>query len=408
MSAERLGGDTVYEVPEHVQPDLVQMFDFRTGLGSSPHDTIGKLHAGPRIFYTPVGHQNRGASTGSWVVTKAEDIRYVLQHPEIFSSSAPRAQAMGESWKLIPLELDPPDHAKYRSVLNPVFSPNRLKQHDGKIREWAAELIGRLEGRTECDFVNAFAEAYPVGIFLDMMGLSRSELGKFRNWVHLYIHDREQRGVVMGTIKQYLLDVIAERRSSRTTEDLVTLVIDMQIDGRPITDEEAVGVVFLLFVGGLDTVVSSLSFHFRYLAEHPEEQRKLREDPSLIPDAVEELLRAFSVVTTSRTVTQDTELCGVQLKKGDIVAASTILSTRDPDEFPDPTHVDLTRSPNRHNAFSFGIHRCLGSHLARRELVIALDEWLKRMPEFRIQEGAQISAMGGGVLGLDCLPIIWD
>ncbi len=167
------------------------------------------------------------------------------------------------------------------------------------------------------------------------------------------------------------------------------------------------GIVVMLFIGGLDTVVSSLSFQFRWLAENVDQQNRLRENYELLPDAVEELFRAFSIVTTGRIATQDTELAGVQIKKGDMIEAATMLSTRDPDEFENPHEIDLTRSPNRHNAFSFGPHRCLGSHLARLEVTIAIEEWLKRVPEFTVQPGAKINILGGGVWGLDSLPLQW-
>jgi cytochrome P450 len=369
---------------------------------------VAKLHDGPRIIYSPVSHQDRAAApVGAWVVTKAEDIRYVLQNPDIFTSAAPRSHAMGETWKLIPLELDPPEHGKFRTLLNPLFSPNRLKLLDDKIRDWAVELIGRLAGKSECDFIPAFAELYPVGIFLDLLELPRSDLPKFRDWANGIVHDRAQRGAAMGKLKSFLEGVIAQRRVHPGNDDLVTFVTRMEIDGRPITDEEAMGICFLLFIGGLDTVVSSLSFQFRYLAENPDQQDRLRADASLIPDAVEELFRAFPVVTTSRFATCDTELAGVVIRKGDMVTTSTLLSTRDPDEFPNPNEIDLARRPNRHNAFSFGPHRCLGSHLARREIIIAMEEWMRRVPTFRIQPGAEIHALGGGVIGLDTLPLYW-
>jgi cytochrome P450 len=202
--------------------------------------------------------------------------------------------------------------------------------------------------------------------------------------------------------------VIEERRATPGDGDLVTAVTQMKVDGRPLTDEETMGIVFLLFIGGLDTVTSSLGFHFRYLAENRDDQNQLRSDHSLIPDAVEELFRAFPVVTTSRVATQDTELAGVHIKLGDTVTTSTLLSTRDPDEFPEPNKIDLARTPNRHNAFAFGVHRCLGSHLARREIVIALEEALRRLPPFRIKAGTEIETVGGGVISMKSLPLEWQ
>lgn len=397
------------KVPDHVPSDLVHRFDFRTGLGACPHAEVAKLHEGPRIFYSPVGHQDRGAAgAGTWVPTKAEDIRYVLQHPELFSSAQPRSHAMGETWKLIPLELDPPDHDKYRGQLNPLFSPKRLKELEGKIRNWAVELIDLIAPKGKCDFIAEFAELYPVGIFLDLLNLPRSDLPQFRDWAYSIVHDRAGRGAAMQKVKNFLNGVIEERRATPGYGDLVTAVTQMKVDGRPLTDEETMGIVFLLFIGGLDTVTSSLGFHFRYLAENRDDQNQLRSDHSLIPDAVEELFRAFPVVTTSRVATQDTELAGVHIKLGDTVTTSTLLSTRDPDEFPEPNKVDLARTPNRHNAFAFGVHRCLGSHLARREIVIALEEALRRLPPFRIKAGTEIETVGGGVISMKSLPLEWQ
>jgi cytochrome P450 len=395
-------------VPSHVPAELVRTFDFRSNLGGCPHEAIAKLHQGPRIFYTPVGHQPRsGAKPGAWVLTKAEDIRYVMQHPELFSNAAPRAQVMGEAWRLIPIEVDPPEHDKWRALLNPIFSPGRLKTMEPAIRAWASELAAQIAGRGECNFLADFAEPYPIGIFLDLLGLPRSDLPMFREWVDIFVHDRARRGEIMQTMKNFIVDLVAKRRAHPGDGDLITVVTQLSFDGKPITDDDALGVSFLLFIGGLDTVVNSMTFYFRYFAENPERQAWLRAHPEAIPEALEELLRAFSVVTTTRLVLEDTELAGVQVKKGDVVTVSSILSTRDPDEFANPNEVDLTRSPNRHNAFGFGPHRCLGSHLARRELIIAIEEWFRHVPAFELQPGAKIAGVGGGVLGIDHLPIRW-
>jgi cytochrome P450 len=211
----------------------------------------------------------------------------------------------------------------------------------------------------------------------------------------------------MRAVKEFLQERISERRATPGDGDLVTEVINMKAGDKPFDDDEVIGAVFLLFIGGLDTVVSSLAYHFRYLAEHPQDQARLRADPTMIPDAVEELFRAFAVVTTGRFATQDCELAGVQIKQGDMVTGSTILSTSDPEEFESPGVVDITRSPNRHNAFSFGPHRCLGSHLARREIQIAMEEWLKRIPAFMVRPGTIFETLGGGVIGMAEMPLIW-
>jgi cytochrome P450 len=394
------------DVPSHVPPELVKYCDFRTNLGAYPQEQLGKLHDGPRIFYTPVAHQDRG-TRGAWVLTKAEDIRYVLQNAELFSSAQqPRSQTGGESWRLIPLEVDPPEHGDYRRLLNPLFSPKAVRLQEEAIRNWAIELTEGLADKRQCDFVAEYCELYPVGIFLDLLGLPRSDLQRFRAWANTVVHDRAGRGQAMVEIKEFLRGVLADRIEN-PGEDLVSTVAQFKIGDRPLTEEEMLGIVVMLFIGGLDTVVSSLSFQFRWLAENVDQQNRLRENYELLPDAVEELFRAFSIVTTGRIATQDTELAGVQIKKGDMIEAATMLSTRDPDEFENPHEIDLTRSPNRHNAFSFGPHRCLGSHLARLEVTIAIKEWLKRVPEFTVQPGAKINILGGGVWGLDSLPLQW-
>lgn len=396
-----------YKVPDHVPKDLVQFFDFRTGLGSCPHATVAKLHDGPPIFYSPVSHQQRGTElVGTWVVTSAEDARYVLQNPELFSSAAPRSGATGDDWSLIPLEIDPPMHMKYRMILNPLFSPKAMQALEPEISATAERLIDDILQKDTCDFVNDFAVPYPIEIFLDMLNLPKSELPRFREWVDIFVHDAENRPKIIPVIKQFLDDVI-EERAQKPGDDIISKILQMEIDDRKLERKEISGIVFLLFVGGLDTVVSSLSFYFRFLAENPDIQARLRADPELTLNAVEEFLRAFPVVTSSRTTTTDTEIRGIKIKKGDLVTYSTLLSNSDPKEFANPEVVDIERSPNRHNAFSYGPHRCLGSHLARRELNIAVEALLKRVPPFRLTDDADIHASGGGVMGLDAVPITW-
>lgn len=397
-----------WTVPDHVPAELVRFLDFRTGLGPDPHAQIAEFHKGPPLFYSPLSHQDRGGEgKGAWILTRAEDIRKMLQETSIFSSAEPRSYAMGESWKLLPLEVDPPEHNKFRAPLNPLLSPGRVAKLEARMREMAGELIDGFKDQGECEFIRAFGEQMPVRIFLELMGMDDRDLNKFRNWADMIVHDRTRRGQAMREVKEFLDQQIAEHRKSPQPGTLVTEVIGIKAGDRPFTDEEVMGTVFLLFIGGLDTVVSSLSFHFRYLAEHPEAQKSLREDPSLIPDAVEELFRAFPVVTTGRVATRDTDMFGVPMKKGDMVTGSTLLSSSDPEEFENPEIVNLRRSPNRHNAFSFGPHRCLGSHLARREIQVAIDEWLKRIPSFRVKPGTEFVTLGGGVMGMKELPLVW-
>lgn len=399
--------DAALSVPPHVPRELVRLFDFRTGLGDRPQEVIGALHDGPRLFYSPV-HHHAEHGAGTWVLTHAADIRSVLQDSVRFSSKDKTARTKGRDWGLIPLEVDPPDHGKYRALMNPLFSPARMAALEKQVRARAIELIEELLPRGECDFVTDFAQRFPAAIFVDLMGLPSDRTPQFMEWEgHMLGGDYAAKVRATDEVIAYLEELAKERRAS-PIDDLMSFAVTAEMDGRRLSDGEVMGIVFLLFIGGLDTIASSLGFHFRHLAEHPEEQARLRADPTAIPDAVEELLRAYAVVTTSRFAREDVTIGDVTIRAGELVTTSTVLATRDPQEFPDPGRVDLARSPNRHNAFSFGAHRCIGSHLARRELVIAQEEWLSRAPTLSVRPGAEITAHGGGVLGLDSLPLRWN
>jgi len=395
------------KVPDHVPPELVKVFDFRNGLGDRPHDVIAKLHEGPRTIYSPVHHQGE-FGVGHWIFTRAEDIRAVFQDSETFSSENMTGRAGGVGAPLVPIEFDPPEHSAYRALMNPIFSPTRMKAMEEKIRQRAIGFIEPLVARGECDFVVEFAQRFPAAIFVDLMGLPPEEIPKFLGW--------EARMVGGGTVADkraatqevvhYLEELCRERRK-RPTDDLVTFAVKAELDGRKLSDDEVNGMTFLLFIAGLDTVASALSWHMRYLAEHPEDQQRLRKDPELVADAVEELMRAFSTVSSSRWATRDIEIGGVQVRAGDLVTVSTPCANLDPNEFENPRKVDFNRPANRHTAFAYGPHRCLGSHLARREMNIAHQEWARLIPTYRIKPGAVLTTHGGGVLGLDTLPLVW-
>jgi cytochrome P450 len=395
-------------IPSHVPDGLVVSFDFRTGLGDRPHDAVAALHQGPRIIYSPVNHHHK-PGVGTWIPTWAEDIRAVLQDAATFSSKVVRS---GSDLTLIPLELDPPDHGAFRALMNPLFSPAKMKALEAKIRERARGLAqacvasGDRGEHGGCEFVEAFARPLPVGIFLDLMGLPSADLDRFMHWEQLIIRDMASRARAMQEVVAYLKDLIAARRE-QPTDDLISFAVKGQVAGRPLTDDEIQGICMLLFMAGLDTVTSSFSFQFRHLAEHPREQARLRANPALIPAAVEEMFRAFAVVNTTRYAARDVELAGVTIKRGDHVTCSTILACRDPREFDRPNEVDFDRSVNAHNAFSYGPHRCIGSHLARRELIVGMEEWLRAVPPFHLTPGAELVANGGGVFALEALPLSW-
>jgi cytochrome P450 len=318
---------------------------------------------------------------------------------------------LGETWCLIPLEIDPPSHAKYRALLNPLFSPKRVDELEAGIREQATALIARFASNGHCDFNAEFAEQFPTLIFLRVMGWDTAEVTRFVGWTQTLVKSTDMRQV-MGAVKQvrdYLRERIAERRRN-PGDDFTSSLLSTQVEGQPLSDDEVFGICFLLFLAGLDTVTSSLGFHFMHLARHPEQQAELRTHPERIAQAVEEMLRACSIVNMRRTVTRDITIGEATMKRGDIVLISTELGNLDPEKFADPARVDFSRADADvpHMAFAYGVHRCLGSHLARRELRIAIELWLKALPPFRLAPSHAVRVRAAGVFGVEDLHLEWD
>ena len=395
--------------PSHVPPDLVIACDFYSDplFKTDPYAAIAWQASGPPIFYTPTHY----TLPGCWVLTRAEDIRDLLQQPELFSSrgGVNFAALIDEPWELIPVELDPPKHGVFRTLLNPLFSPKEVNKMGEGVRAAAASLLDRFAGAPDVEFVASFAQPFPVTVFLQLLGLPVDDMRQFLDWEAglLKSFRLEDRQAAARNIVVYLRGCIEERRLSPGT-DLISFATHAEVEGRKLTDDEIVGVCFLLFVGGLDTVASSLGFHYRHLAMDQALQAKLRADRSLIPAAIEEFLRLYSIVMDHRRVTRDCAFGGVQMKEGDFVMVPTMNASRDPREFTNPNEFDLERGDNRHVAFSYGIHRCLGSHLARREFVVAMNEIFDRLPPFRMKEGAPYRTVGGVVFGVEELHLAFD
>jgi len=403
----------IMEHPEEagiVDPRNIEFFDFENDeeYRKDPQGRLNSLRDRHRLFYTPKGRKSL-LGGGTWVFTHGADIRAVLQDPETFKSSGnrPFGKALGEDWVLVPIDLDPPEHTRMRKFMNPLFSPKRVAELAEKVERRAVELITPLQAKQGCSFIEDFARPFPVTIFLEMFGLPVSEMPKFVEWVEAIIHSQgEVQLNAMRELRDYLATVIEDRRNA-PLDDLISLAVTAEVEGKTLTYDEIMGMCIMLFMGGLDTVTSSLSFIFRHLAENPEHQEYLRKSLDMIPTAIEELLRVYPIITTGRIATRNVDFDGIVVYEGDNVACPLACSSRDPDEIDGSTDVDLTRNPNRHSAFGFGPHRCIGSHLARRELIVAVEQWLKLLPQFRIQPGKYLTATGAGVVALDALPLVW-
>jgi cytochrome P450 len=358
-------------------------------------------------FYSSVGE-------GFWVLTRGETIRKALQDYETFSNRLVfiKKQQVRDGLRYIPEQLDPPEHTKYRQLLTPLFAPAAVDKLEGHMREWCGRLISGLKDRREVDLMSDFARHYPTAIFVELMGLDVARVDELVDMAITLNHlpasedaDGARKKKAYADISQMLWDVIAQRRDE-PRDDILTYLIGCEVDGRPLTDDELWNISFLLYSAGLDTVAGALGYFFLYLAQHPEQRRRIVRDPSLVPDAVEELLRFHSAVAPGRLVVRDVEIEGCPMREGDMVYMPLSCANRDPREWEGAYRVDFGRSPNRHIAFGAGPHRCLGSHLARRELQVALEMWHEAMPDYRVADGADLTETVTGLSTLHSLRLV--
>jgi cytochrome P450 len=345
-----------------------------------------------------------------WAVTAMEPIREAFQHPEIFSSSAVVPDAPEPPYYWIPEMLDAPKHNKWRKLLGPLFSPGAIEALEPKIRERFGAIIDEVAPKGKCDFVQDVALRFPNQIFMDLMGMPVTDADKFQQWETAILHEGSSTAdsamKAAGEVHAYFTDVIAQRRED-PKDDIISKAMGWTIDGEPISNEDMMAFCLLMFMAGLDTVNTQLTYSALHLATHDEDRRRINEDPALLVPAIEEFLRYYSFVTPGRKVLQDTELAGVEIKAGEMVFLPLVAANRDENEFPNASEVIIDRKDNRHLAFGAGPHRCLGAHLARLELTIALQEWQKRVPDYHVDQSIPIREHGGQI-GLSNLPLVWD
>ncbi|MFG1999770.1 cytochrome P450 [Spirillospora sp. NPDC048911] len=382
--------------------------DFNPLAGTRPVGTTAALMDGLRDDH-PGFHSTFGR--GFWVLTRHEDIQATLQNPATFSNRSVNALDSEPRYRWIPEMLDPPEHTPWRRLLRPYFTPATAKAREGRIREHCAALIDEIAPRGSCDFVSDFALRFPSVIFLELMGLPVERLDTFLEWEHAILHGppaaNPARMAAMGKVTEMFAGLIEERRAE-PRDDLVSAAVSWRIDGEPVSDEDLLAFCLLMFMAGLDTLTSQMSYTFWHLATHPDDRARLRGDPGLIPSAIEELLRAYSIVLPARKAARDVTAAGCPVKAGEMVMLPLTMANRDPAVFPEPDRVVLDRAPNRHLAFGAGPHRCLGAHLARLEIRVALEEWHRRIPDYRIPDGAEAIEHAYMLLGLDTLPLTWS
>jgi cytochrome P450 len=404
--------------PSHVPNELI--FDLSWTMGGisndlvDPYEECGWL-AGPdvpRLLYNAVQPGMGGLpSPGGWIVSHYEDIDRVYTDNEHFSNAgtAEFQRLIGETFRSIPVAIDLPDHAKYRMYLMPYFSPARISRDlEPRIRKVVVEMIDAVAAKGEVDIAWDFARVYPVRIFMGLMGFPEPMFEQFLAWEWDILHtgDLGKIQAALREVVRFLRAIIAEKEA-KPDEHLVSSIVHGTIAGKTLTDEEKIGMIWFLWLGGLDTVAATISQMFRRMALQPSIQQQLRSHPELINGAVEEFLRTQPILSSGRRATKDFEWHGITIRAGDYFSCLNPSGNFDPARFDNPRQFDPTRKGNRHFTFVGGIHTCLGAHLARRELRVLLEEWFKRIPQFGVKPGAD-TAVFPGLMSIRNLPLVWE
>ena len=392
-------------VPGHVPPNLVVDFDIFNPPGHQTdyHAAFKRLQdeGKPDIFWTP-------RNSGHWVPIRGKDIAVMFNDYERFSSvqkSIPKESNPKDPLK--PITLDPPEHGKYRALIQPYFTMAAIRPLEDNVRELSIRLIEGFKPNGGCEFVADFAQHLPVGIFMKMVDLPESDRLPLLRLVEELISPGERpKQRIYEDLFQYVAVKVVSRKGSNGT-DLISRVANASIDGQEITIKDAVSVCTLVLLGGMDTVASTMGFIAHFLATHPAHRRQLIENPGLIPMAVGEFMRRFAVTNPGRVVARDLVYNGIEMKQGDMVALPSFLYGLDERIFDDSLQVRFDRPQKPNLAFGAGDHRCPGSNLAQVELKVFLQEWLPRIPDFHVKAG-EVPGVRASINGsFHYLPLAW-
>ncbi|MGH8986830.1 MAG: cytochrome P450 [Acidimicrobiia bacterium] len=364
----------------------------------------------------PVAHSDRFG--GTWLPVRHEHVSAVAYDTEHFTSRSvvvsevrPGPDDLPAPIGLAPpITSDPPFHALARRLLLPAFSPKRIREFEPFTRELCQELLEAVAGKEEVDAATEYAQDIPLRVIVKMLGFPQEDADIFRRFIRMVLEDvdasaEERRAQAeTGEIDAYINDRIAEH-VAEPRDDLTSFLLDAELDGQKLDPAHVRGTMILLMIAGIDTTWSAIGASLWHLARHAEDRTRLAAEPERTPTAVEEFLRAYAPVTMARLVADDFEFRGCPMKEGDWVLLPFPAANRDPAVFSDADKVVLDRAENRHAAFGLGIHRCIGSNLARMELRIALEEWMQRHPNFELADPAQVTWSAGQVRGPRSIPV---
>lgn len=359
----------------------------------------------------PVAHSGR-FEDGAFFPSRYADVREIAYDTEHFSSRRVivREKKFNPVMPSPPITSDPPEHRPARMPLLPAFSPKAIEKLTPGTRAMCNRLIDAFIDKGSCDAATDYAQHIPTRVIANMLGVDEEDGDRYRRWIKMAleegIHDNAK---VMQSLKEmsaYFAEELS-KRGSTPGDDLISFMRDQRVDGQPLAPEKVIGTLRLLMIAGIDTTWSAIGASLWHLAKNPQDAARLVADPSLMDTAVEELLRAYAPVTMAREVVKEVTINGCPMKPGAMVLLSFPAANRDPEMFPDADKVLLDRQENRHAAFGLGIHRCVGSNLARMELRVAIEEWLKRIPKFRLEVPAGVTWSEGTVRGPRALRVAW-
>jgi len=395
--------------PDHVPAELIVDFDYFdvpahvTDPVQIWHDLVRK--GAPPIFYTP-------RNGGHWVFMRYADMVEGYRNYELFSTTGAQIPPLEPYPVLQPNGVDPPQHDVFRKILAPMFTPLAARRMTEGLHHRAEQLIAGFADQGRCDFVGDYAAKFPTGTFLELFGLPEERLPEFLRISDTFFRttDQEVRAANLQEIFAVLEELFRAKEANPGTDIASTVVQSRDPDGNPHKWEDIINCGFLLFVAGLDTVTNTMTYVWRYLATTPDARAWFRDrldDPGAFLLGIEELMRINAVSAISRRVTHDFTFRGVDMRRNDRLLMPNTVANRDPSVFADPQRIDLDRKVNNHLTFGVGPHRCIGSHLAKREVMISMQEWLKRIPEFELAPGGEGSAFGGPVMGFTALNLQW-
>lgn len=406
MSAQQPLGQMVAK-PDHVPQELVYEFDIYNppGMQSGFHEAWKKLQAEgvPDIVWTPY-------NGGHWLTCRFKVMEEVLSQYETFSSRVilvPKER--GEEYHILPTHLSPPEHRPYRALLNSGLSPKRIHAMKPEIERTISSLIEGVRERGECCYTTEIAAPFPTRIIMLILGLPPEDGPYLKTYADHVMRPDGTMAVkdAEAKILEYLTPFIKDRREN-PRDDMISGLVNGTINGEPLPDDHAFQLCVEVVIAGLDTIVNFMNFAMLYLAEHPEDRKRLVENPDLIPAAADEFVRRYGLVVVGRHVEHDVTFHGVDMKAGEMVINATFLPALDERINPDPMTVNFDRTSVEHTTFGAGPHRCAGAPLARVEIIAALSAWLTRIPDFKVKPGATPNYKAGTVGSMEDLYLVWD